>query len=210
MSEVTLYGVAGSNYVRSCRMALEEKGVAYELVESTPRDDDQKARHPFGKIPSLTHGEVNVFESFAICRYVDEAFDGLGLQPADPAGRAHMTQWVSVFIDYVYDMTMRAIVIQRVIVPRYGGETDEAIVKDGAERFQGPLKVIEAHLGANAYFAGDDMTIADLFFAPCLDYFRLMPEGAVLADHPNTTAWLEKMCARDSAKAAGVGVPPQG
>jgi glutathione S-transferase len=95
MSEVILHGVAPSSYVRTCRMALDEKGVAYTHDPVMPQTPEQLARHPWGKIPALSHGGVTLFESLAITRYVDEAFEGPALQPADPADRAQMDQWIS-------------------------------------------------------------------------------------------------------------------
>ena len=59
MSKPILYGPAYSTYVRSARMAMEEKGVDYDLVEvdflQGPMPAEQIERHPFGKVlPSIT------------------------------------------------------------------------------------------------------------------------------------------------------------
>ena len=88
MPNPTLYGAAYSVYVRAVRMALAEKGVAYTLV---PVDvfapggpsAEYLARQPFGKIPAFEHDGFRLYEAGAITRYVDEAFDGPPLQPAD-------------------------------------------------------------------------------------------------------------------------------
>jgi glutathione S-transferase len=50
------------------------------------------ARHPFGKIPAFEHDSFRLYEAGAIARYIDEAFAGVPLQPADVRGRARMTQ----------------------------------------------------------------------------------------------------------------------
>ena len=46
MSEVILHGVSPSSYVRTCRMALDEKGVAYTQDPVMPQSPEQVARHP--------------------------------------------------------------------------------------------------------------------------------------------------------------------
>ena len=47
MSEVILHGVSPSSYVRTCRMALDEKGVAYTQDPVMPQSPEQLARHPW-------------------------------------------------------------------------------------------------------------------------------------------------------------------
>src|SRR5918994_5343444 len=74
MADVTLYGIPISTYVRSVRMALAEKGVSYDLVEGWADHPEIAKRQPFGKIPAFRHGDFELYEAFAIARYVDEAF----------------------------------------------------------------------------------------------------------------------------------------
>ena len=60
MRTPVLYGAASSVYVRAARLALAEKGVAYNLVDvdvfapgGPPAE--HMARHPFGKVPAFEH-----------------------------------------------------------------------------------------------------------------------------------------------------------
>ena len=94
MSHVTLYGVPVSTYVRSARMALEEKGVAYDLEPLAPHSPEIDALNPFGKVPAFRHGELILFETIAIGCYVDETFDGPPSRPKDGPARARMLQWM--------------------------------------------------------------------------------------------------------------------
>ena len=74
-----LHGPGYSTYVRTARLAFEEKGVDYDLDHFDFMDgfpDEHLARHPFGRVPTLTHGDFALYETVAICRYVDEGFDG--------------------------------------------------------------------------------------------------------------------------------------
>jgi glutathione S-transferase len=94
MTSPTVFGAAYSVYVRIVRLALAEKGVAYRLVDIdifAPGGPPQEyvARHPFGRIPAFEHDGFRLYETGAIARYVDEAFDGPPLQPADVRRRAH-------------------------------------------------------------------------------------------------------------------------
>ncbi|MDH3739123.1 MAG: glutathione S-transferase family protein [Alphaproteobacteria bacterium] len=199
MSEVILHGVGPSSYVRTCRMALDEKGVAYTLDPAMPQSPEQLARHPWGKIPSMTHGDVRLYESLAITRYVDEAFEGPALQPADAAGRARMDQWISAFIDYMYAPIVRSIVIQRVVVETPDSDIIAAAVPDAAKC----IGLLNEQLGATPYLAGADLSLADLFVLPAINYVAMVPEGGpLLAEAGNVTAWAERMEARDAAQIA--------
>ncbi len=98
---VVLRGPAHSTLLRAARLALEEKGVAYALREADlPRAEDRRpgraARHRPWDAPVLEHDGFTLSETAAITRYVDEAFPGPALQPADARERARMAQIVAL------------------------------------------------------------------------------------------------------------------
>ena len=69
---VTLYGLSRSVYTRIARLALEEKAVPYRLEEveifgSSGVPAAHTNRHPFGRIPVLSHGDLSIYETAAIC-----------------------------------------------------------------------------------------------------------------------------------------------
>jgi glutathione S-transferase len=103
MSELQIIGFPQSTYVRVVRMAAEEKGVPYELVPEPPHSDAVNAVHPFGRIPVMRHGDVNLCESRAIAGYIDRNFDGPVLFPRELA--AEIDQWVSI-VNTVMDKTL--------------------------------------------------------------------------------------------------------
>ena len=159
-------------------MALDEKGVAYTHEPAMPQSPEQLARHPWGKIPSMTHGDVALFESLAITRYIDEAFEGPALQPADAADRARMDQWISAFIDYMYAPIVRNIIIQRVVV-----ETpDEAVIAAAVPDAAKSIGLLNDQLAATPYLAGSTMSLADLFVLPAINYVAMVPEGGPLLE----------------------------
>src|SRR3954466_3405091 len=74
MTELKLYGVAFSSFVRTTRMALEERGVPYTLLPCAPGHVDGDARHPFAKIPFMRYGDFILAESIAIIRFTEREF----------------------------------------------------------------------------------------------------------------------------------------
>ncbi len=155
--------------------------------------------HPFGKMPAMSHGEVHLFETFAIARYFDEAFDGPALQPADAAARRRMTQWVSVYVDYMYPTIVGGLIVPRLLYPQRGVAVDEAALKENLPAIDNQLAVAEDALGSSPYLAGAQASIADFFVTPMIAYLPAMPEGeAALVKCPNIQAWQTHMSDRGS------------
>ncbi|HEY3910163.1 MAG TPA: glutathione S-transferase N-terminal domain-containing protein [Stellaceae bacterium] len=120
-----LFGAPYSVYVRAARLALDEKGVDYELV---PIDifvpggpsKEHLTRHPLGNIPSFEHAGFRLYEAGAIMRYVDEAFPGPPLQPVEVRARARMNQVISIIDSYAYRTLVWDIYVERVSHPASG------------------------------------------------------------------------------------------
>lgn len=208
MSEPTVFGAAYSVYVRAVRLVLAEKGVDYRLE---PVDvfgqggppAEHLARHPFGKIPAFEHDGFTLYETGAITRYVDEAFEGPALQPAAPAARARMNQAISVLDHYVYPILVWGIYVERVVAPLAGRAPDEDKIAHALPRAWACLDALEALGGDGPWLAGADLTLADLHAAPMFDYFVTAPEGeALLEDRPRLSAWWARMATRPSLIAA--------
>jgi glutathione S-transferase len=149
-----VFGAPYSVYVRAVRLALEEKGVQYELVpvdifasEGVPAEHE--ARHPFGKIPAFEHAGFRLYEAGAITRYVDEAFRGPRLQPEDSRGRARMNQIISILDSYAYRMLLWDIYVERVSRPASGGAADEQKIADALPKAEVCLSALSELMGGS-------------------------------------------------------------
>ncbi len=203
MAKPILYGPGYSTYTRAARLAMEEKGVDYELVEvdfiSGGFSDEYLERQPFAKVPAFEHDGLELYETPAILRYVDEAFDGPALQPATPAQRARMTQIISIVDSYAYPRTVGGLVTERLIKPILGAEADESIIEAALPEVDKSMTAIEGLLGDNEYLAGNALSLADLHLAPVFTYFTATPESKIiLEDKPGLRAWWERIDSRDS------------
>jgi glutathione S-transferase len=202
MAMPILHGPAYSTYVRTARLALEEKGVEYNLdhfdfMEGFP--DEQIARHPFGRVPAFTHGEFELYETVAICRYVDEAFDGPALQPGDAAGRARVTQICSLLDCYAYGPAIGKIVTERLVSPMLNREVDESAITAAVPAAEKAYSVLEGFLGDRPYLADDTLSLADLHLAPNYAYFLMTPEGEKITQStPNLRRWWDGIKERNA------------
>lgn len=202
MGKPILHGPAYSTYVRTARLTLTEKGVAYDLDEFDFMQgfpDEQLARHPFGRVPAFTHDGFGLYETVAICRYVDEAFPGPPLQPADARGRARMTQICSLLDSYAYGPAIGKIVIERLVSPMLNRAPDEAIIAAAIPAAEKAYGVLEDFLGGRSFLVGDTLSLADLHLAPNYAYFLMTPEGeAITQSTPNLRRWWGGIRERDA------------
>lgn len=199
MSDVVVYGFPQSTYVRTARMCLREKGVDYALEPVDLGADDYRALHPFAKVPAFRHGDVRLYETVAIARYVDGAFDGPALAPADVVDAARMSQWISVVIDYVYPTLIGKVVLERFAPAIRGRDADEAVITGALPQVEYQLGVFDAALAGPAMLAGDAPSIADYFLAPILFYAAITPDTAALVEaRPNLVRWHAAMAGRAS------------
>lgn len=200
---VVLHGPGYSTYARTARLALEEKGVAYALNEvdilsGKGNAPEHLARQPWGKVPAFEHDGFGLFETFAITRYVDEAFPGPALQPADARTRARMTQICGIVDSYAYGAMVQKVFWQEVIVPMQGGAPNAELIADGMKTAEKSLDVIEGLMGGDL-LCGSAVTLADLHLLPVVEYLRMTkPGAAAFAARPRLAAWWERMNARET------------
>lgn len=199
MADVIIYGPPQSTYTRTARMACVEKGVDYVLQTIDFGSPEALALHPFNKAPAMGHGEVTLYETSAICRYIDATFPGPELLPADPVQRAHVDQWVSAISDYFYQDMIRDWVLQYVFPRGPDGQPDQETIKPAVAKSRGHLEALNAAIDGRNHIVGANLTIADLFVTPIMTYVGRMPEGqAVLEGLPHIHMAGEAMIKRQS------------
>lgn len=202
-ADVILTGPAYSVYLRIARLALIEKGVPYRLQELDIFDEaaippDYLEHHPFKRVPVLRHGDFELYETSAITRYIDEAFPGPALQPAEPRQRARMSQAIAVLDSYGYWPLVRVIFVER----RERESPDETAIAAALPEARRCLGALERLLDPAGFLSGPGFGLADLHAIPIFAYFLLTPEGrGIMGEHPALSAWWDKVRARPSVAA---------
>jgi glutathione S-transferase len=206
MAKPVVYGPGYSTFVRTARLALEEKGAEYDLVEvdllsGASQSPEHLARHPFGKVPAFEHDGFAFYETDAIARYVDETFPGTDLVPAETRSRARMNQAMSVIASYGYPCLISQIFMQRAVMPMIGNAPDEAAIAAALPKAETALGALEQLIDGNRYLAGDRLSLADLLLIPIYDYVRQTPEGEkLLQATPNLRRWWDEVRTRPSVE----------
>ena len=199
MAAIKIYGVPPSTFTRVVRLACHEKGIDYELVPTFP--STVGPLNPFGKIPAMTHGELTLFESSAILRYLDGAFPGPKLWPADAGAAALVDQWVGAAGDSLLNSAQRYVLSRFNLLP-----VPQEMTGKYLDKTREGVPVFDRQLAKTRFLAGDAVTAADFFFLPPFCYFDDVPEMKAIADQaPNCRRWLGEMAMRPSVVAT---VPP--
>ena len=207
-----LHGYRYSVYQRIARLALAEKGAAYQQVEVNTFAPDVPAAylalHPFGRVPALVHDGFALYETAAITRYIDRVFPSPALQPAEPKALARMDQIIGVVDAYGYWPLVRQVFSQRVFRPRLGQPTDEGEVAKGLGVAGKVLAALENLTADAAYLIGPTLSLADLHLGAMLAYFVQAREGeALLQEHARLAAWWRHLRQRPSFGATDPGLP---
>lgn len=203
---VELYGYQYSVYSWIARLALLEKGVVYNWLEVNPFAGNLPASylamHPFKRVPALVHDTFAVYETGAITRYVDEAFEGPKLQPTEPRERARCNQIISIADSYAYWPLVRQVFSHRVFRPAMKRPADENEVQRGLDAAPTILAALETITSQGQYLCGNDLSLADIHLAPMIGYFVLAPEGrALLEEHIRLSAWWSALSQRSAVVA---------
>jgi len=197
---LTVYGDARSTYVRTVRLALEEKGVRYTLKPLPPHNDELLTHNPFGRIPAFTDGPIEFYETRAILSYINDVFGGPNLIPqTGPIARARCEQWISLINCHGYDAMVRRYVLHYVFPKSRDGQPDRATIEAALPDIARQLDALEQAYGGRDFLAGNTLSMADLFFAPIVEYLARFPESAAMLEtRPNIRRGHAVMRARPS------------
>jgi glutathione S-transferase len=203
MSDITVYGIPGSPFLRAVEVTLKEKDVPYRLHALAPMESkspEHLARHPFGRIPAFEHDGFALYETQAIIRYLDQMFPEPALTPGNPKARARMNQVIGIIEWYFFPKAAAPIAFNRIIGPKLLGlPSDEAAIAEAMPMARTCFAEIDRLLGDNAYLAGDSVSLADIMLASQLDLFSECAEGRQLIEGTGgLPAWLDRMLSRPS------------
>ena len=177
-------------FVRDLRLrwACEEADFAY-AVRTVPFDDRQTnhlERQPFGQVPFLNDGELEIFESGAGLLHLARKSDKL--MPPDPVGEAETLQWTIAALNS----------IEMVTVPWWFLEIS-GVENNGLTGWLGQrLDHLERVLSEREWLAAGRFTVADLLMA---DVLRV-PKVRAFGDRPATEAYVARVTDRPAFKKA--------
>ncbi|KAG4433347.1 hypothetical protein IFR05_011175 [Cadophora sp. M221] len=204
---LTVHGSAYSTCSQRVFTALAEKGVEAELHSLNFATAEHKLPahiklQPFGKVPVLEDDGYFVYESRAIAKYIAKKYAGKGtkLIPDDSDLKAYglFEQACSIEQSY-FDGPASGICFEKVFKPMKGmGPTDEEMVKKHVANLDAAFAVYDGILAKQAYLAGDELTLADLFHLPYGKMVKGQGFADIFAKYPKVNKWFDALEARES------------
>lgn len=197
-----IWGRKNSSNVRKALWCAEESGVAYERVEAggafgVVDQPGYLARNPNGRVPMLEDGDLVLWESNAIVRYLAAAYGPGSLYLEDPASRACGDKWMdwttSSFAGEFRDLfwgTLRTPVEQR----------NTALIEAARQRCSDLLAMPERALGEQPYLSGDSFAMGDIPLGSFIYAWFEMPIER--PPQPNLQAWYARLRERPAYQRA--------
>lgn len=201
---VHLHGYRYSVYNRIVRLVLISKEVEYDTIEVNPFNELSETYlglHPFGRVPVLEHGSFKLFETGAITRYIDRAFEGQSLQPESAVALARMDQVIAVIDAYGYWPMVRQVSSNAFFRSHFGEQSSRAEVEAGLNGSRIVLSFLEDVAREGEVLTGDHLTLADFYLAPMIDYFVRAEEGkAMLSTNHALQGWWDSISTSEILK----------
>lgn len=206
MAPLTLWGRLSSCNVQKVAWLLEELAVPYEHIPAGGDfgglgDPAYIAMNPHGRVPTLKDGDVVVWESEAILRYVAARYGAPVFWSDDAAERAAVDQWLAWTAASLYrDWIDLFWCVVRTPAAQQDAAQIERLRARTAERFT----FLDGQLAARDYIAGDGFSLADI--AAGMTLYRWYEMLIERPDLPNVAAWYERLRLRPAYR-KGVCIP---
>jgi glutathione S-transferase len=153
-----LCGFHVSNYHNKVRLALLEKGIAFEEDANCrpSQKDEWLARSPLGKVPAIEVDGVSLVESQVICDYLEDAYPQVPLYPKSPLAKAKVRELITV-IELHMELVARRLYGGLFFGGAFSDETKKEVERDLAKGVRAFAKLVKF----DPYIAGKELTLAD-------------------------------------------------
>ena len=194
-----LYFHPASTYARRVRIALLEKGIAFEpvvldMAARAHRAPDYLALNPYGRVPTIDDDGFVLYESAAILQYLEATRPAPALTPPDARGRARVDMHLRL-CDLQMARPAGIIIFPKRFLPPE--RWDRAAMAQAKADIEKHLAIVERTLDEQSFLVGDEYTLADIAYTPFLQFLPLME----IEPPPRVAAWRARLLDRPTAMA---------
>jgi glutathione S-transferase len=153
---LTLCGFSASNYYNKVKLALLEKGIAFdeELVWVGQTDP---AASPLGKVPYLKTDAGALSESTVILEYLEAAYPQQPLLPTDPFAAAKVRELVR-YIELHLELVARNLYPEAF----FGGKISDAAKEKTGQQLEKNAAAFAKLVRFSPFIGGDTFSLADV------------------------------------------------
>jgi glutathione S-transferase len=152
---LTLCGFGASNYHNKVKLALIEKGVAFEEELVWVGETDPQAS-PLGKVPYLKTAHGTLCESSVMLEYIEQAHPAQPLMPKDPFAAAKVRELMT-FLDLHLELVARNLYPEAF----FGGKVSDSTKEKVGAQLEKNVAAFATLVAFKPFIAGSEMTLAD-------------------------------------------------
>ncbi|KAI4762497.1 glutathione S-transferase III [Aureobasidium sp. EXF-3400] len=204
---IRLHGSKLSTCTQRVMLVLNELELPHEFVAVDMGKGEHKTLefvrdlHPFGKLPAFEDGNLHLFESRAICKYLVAKYANscsVLWPPEPPEDIAMFEQAASVEYSY-FDTSISKLAYEKLFKQFFGrGEPDPAVVRGLEAQFGEVLDYYEKLLSRQPYVTGSNVSLVDLYHLPWLYFLPRLSMEDEISSRENVAAWYQKMQRRSA------------
>lgn len=191
-----LHVVVGSPNSRKVLAVVHHLGIAVDLnwmdfFAGELRSPAYLALNPNGMVPALVDGELKLWESNAIMRYLAEGTSGQTLWPDDRRRRADVARWMDWELAH-FNKALGVLSFETVAKPGFMGQPPDAAAVSWARReLTRFAPVLDAALAGRRHLVGDALTLADYAVAHLESFVDAVPFD--WAPYPQLRGFFDRM-----------------
>jgi len=191
---ITVWGRASSSNVQAVMWTVAELGLEHERIDAGGKfggidTPEYLAMNPNGLVPTMRDGDLVMFESPAIVRYLGAQYGETSFWPADPVRRARLDMWAEWAKTSFIPPLTGSIFWQLIRTP--AAQRNAGALADGAAKMKKLSAMIDTRLGKGPYLDGNNFTFADVMLGHWL--FRYYTLDFERAKTPNLDAYYARL-----------------
>jgi glutathione S-transferase len=175
-------------------VALLEKQIPFEPIlvnlDGEQFGEEFTAVNPLQRIPVIIDRNFRAVESLAILDYLEAKYPTPSLMPSQPEAIAIVRMVEMIAVNELQPATVP------LMRPLVGLEVEAQKLETARQRVTAAIDFYEDLLGDSSYFAGGDLTLADIVAGTLVPSLPLF--GFSFDNYPHLQAWLEKLATRAS------------
>jgi glutathione S-transferase len=195
-----IWGRATSSNVQKVLWCCGELGIPFERVDiggpfGGNQDPEYLALNPNGLVPTVQDGDLVLWESNTICRYLTVTHRGERLYPATPADRAMVERWMDWQLSTL-GAPMGALLFG--LIRTRPEQRDQAAIEAARRQAIRAWTIVENALEGRSFLAGSELSLAEIVMGTLVYRWHAFPLERPLLK--NLRSWYERMRERPAFK----------